>query len=387
MTAEPASLAPYAATEAASRGRVHQEPAPVLRDQYQRDRDRIIHSTAFRRLVYKTQVFVNHEGDLYRTRLTHSIEVAQIARTIARALQLNETLAEAICLAHDLGHTPFGHAGQDALNACMRPYGGFEHNLQSLRVVDELEERYAAFPGLNLMFETREGILKHCSLSNARQLGELGERFIQRRQPSLEAQIANLADEIAYNNHDLDDGLRAGLISLDGLRDVPLFRRQHDAVLALYPQLQDRRLIHEVVRRMINHVVTDLVEATEDALQEAGPASVEDVRAQPAPLVQFSETVAAEHLELKHYLRDHVYRHYRVLRMTNKANTVIRSMFEAFFARPELLPDEHFQAARDMESESGENGRARAVADYIAGMTDRYAIVEHERLFDPAKRS
>jgi dGTPase len=387
MTAEPASLAPYAATEAASRGRVHQEPAPVLRGEYQRDRDRIIHSTAFRRLVYKTQVFVNHEGDLYRTRLTHSIEVAQIARTIARALRLNETLAEAICLAHDLGHTPFGHAGQDALNACMRPYGGFEHNLQSLRVVDEIEERYAAFPGLNLTFETREGILKHCSLNNARQLGELGERFIQRRQPSLEAQIANLADEIAYNNHDLDDGLRAGLISLDGLRDVPLFRRQHDAVLALYPQLQDRRLIHEVVRRMINHVVTDLVETTEDALRAAGPASVEDVRAQPEALVQFSETVAAEHLELKHYLRDHVYRHYRVLRMTNKANTVIRAMFDAFFARPELLPDEHFQAARDLESESGENGRARAVADYIAGMTDRYAIVEHERLFDPAHRS
>jgi dGTPase len=387
MTAEPASLAPYAAHEAASRGRVHDEPAPVLRGEYQRDRDRIIHSTAFRRLVYKTQVFVNHEGDLYRTRLTHSIEVAQIARTIARALALNETLAEAICLAHDLGHTPFGHAGQDALNDCMRPYGGFEHNLQSLRVVDELEERYAAFPGLNLTFETREGILKHCSLNNARQLGELGERFIQRRQPTLEAQIANLADEIAYNNHDLDDGLRAGLITLDGLREVPLFRRQHDAVLALYPQLQDRRLIHEVVRRMINYVVTDLVETSQDAIGEASPANVEDVRAQPRTLVQFSETVAAEHLELKNYLRDHVYRHYRVLRMTNKANTVIRSMFEAFFARPELLPDEHHQAARDMESESGESGRARAVADYIAGMTDRYAIVEHERLFDPAKRS
>ena len=387
MTAEPASLAPYAATEAASRGRVHQEPGPVLRGEYQRDRDRIIHSTAFRRLVYKTQVFVNHEGDLYRTRLTHSIEVAQIARTIARALRLNETLAEAICLAHDLGHTPFGHAGQDALNACMRPYGGFEHNLQSLRVVDELEERYAAFPGLNLTFETREGILKHCSVNNARQLGELGDRFIQRRQPSLEAQIANLADEIAYNNHDLDDGLRAGLISLDGLRDVPLFRRQHDAVLAIYPQLQDRRLIHEVVRRMINHVVTDLVETTQSAIQADEPTDVEDVRAQPTALVQFSATVAAEHLELKHYLRDHVYRHYRVLRMTNKAHTVIRSMFDAFFARPELLPDEHHQSARDMESESGETGRARAVADYIAGMTDRYAIVEHERLFDPAKRS
>jgi dGTPase len=387
MTADSAPLAPYAANEAASRGRRHAEPAPKLRGEYQRDRDRIIHSTAFRRLVYKTQVFVNHEGDLYRTRLTHSIEVAQIARTIARALRLNETLAEAICLAHDLGHTPFGHAGQDALNDCMRPYGGFEHNLQSLRVVDELEERYAAFPGLNLTFETREGILKHCSLNNARQLGDLGERFIQRRQPTLEAQIANLADEIAYNNHDLDDGLRAGLVDLDGLRQVPLFRRQHDVVTSMYPQLQDRRLIHEVVRRMINYVVTDLVETTQDAIDAAPPAGVEAVRARSAALVQFSEAVATEHLELKHYLRDHVYRHYRVLRMTNKAHALIRSMFDAFFARPELLPDEHHQSARDMESASGENGRARAVADYIAGMTDRYAIVEHERLFDPAKRS
>ena len=226
MTADSPSLAPYAASEPASRGRAHAEPAPVLRGEYQRDRDRIIHSTAFRRLVYKTQVFVNHEGDLYRTRLTHSIEVAQIARTIARALQLNETLAEAICLAHDLGHTPFGHAGQDALNDCMKPYGGFEHNLQSLRVVDELEERYAEFRGLNLTFECREGILKHCSVRNARELGELGERFIQRRQPGLEAQIANLADEIAYNNHDVDDGIRAQLVDLRDLRNVRLFQRQ-----------------------------------------------------------------------------------------------------------------------------------------------------------------
>jgi dGTPase len=379
MTADPASLAPYAATEAASRGRVHVEPPPVLRGEYQRDRDRIIHSTAFRRLVYKTQVFVNHEGDLYRTRLTHSIEVAQIARTIARALQLNETLAEAICLAHDLGHTPFGHAGQDALNDCMKPYGGFEHNLQSLRVVDELEERYASFPGLNLTFETREGILKHCSLNNARQLGELGERFLQRRQPTLEAQIANLADEIAYNNHDLDDGLRAGLIALDGLREVPLFRRQHDVVIGSYPDLAGRRLI--------NHVVTDLVETSRSAIRSAAPASVEDVRARSSALVQFSSAVAMEHVELKQYLRDHVYRHYRVLRMTNKANAVVRSMFDSFFARPELLPDEHHQAAKQLEARSGEVGRARAVADYIAGMTDRYAIVEHERLFDPAKRS
>ncbi len=245
-----------------SRGRRYSEPAPTFRGEFQRDRDRIIHSTAFRRLVYKTQVFVNHEGDLYRTRLTHSIEVAQIARTIARALQLNETLAEAICLAHDLGHTPFGHAGQDALNDCMKPFGGFEHNLQSLRVVDELEERYAAFPGLNLTFETREGILKHCSLNHARELGDVGERFIRREQPSLEAQIANLADEIAYNNHDLDDGLRAELLTIEQLREVPLFRRQYEVVLSTYPEVSDRRLIHEVVRRMINFVVTDLIETS-----------------------------------------------------------------------------------------------------------------------------
>ena len=381
------SLAPYAASDEQSRGRRYQEPSPTFRGEFQRDRDRIIHSTAFRRLVYKTQVFVNHEGDLYRTRLTHSIEVAQIARTIARALQLNETLVEAICLAHDLGHTPFGHAGQDALNDCMKQFGGFEHNLQSLRVVDELEERYAAFPGLNLTFETREGILKHCSLNNARQLGDVGERFIRREQPSLEAQISNLADEIAYNNHDLDDGLRAGLLSIEELREVPLFRRQHDIVLAEYPEVSDRRLIHEVVRRMINHVATDLIETSSAAIAEAALTSVDSVRQLPKGLVRFSDAVAAEHLELKRYLRDHVYRHYRVLRMTNKANTVIRGMFDTFFGRPELLPSEHAESARDMEAQSGEMGRARAVADYIAGMTDRYAIVEYERLFDPAKRS
>ena len=387
MTAHSTPLAAWAATDEKSRGRRHAEPAPTFRGEFQRDRDRIIHSTAFRRLVYKTQVFVNHEGDLYRTRLTHSIEVAQIARTIAGALQLNETLAEAICLAHDLGHTPFGHAGQDALNDCMKPYGGFEHNLQSLRVVDELEERYAAFPGLNLTFETREGILKHCSLNNARELGDVGERFLRREQPSLEAQIANLADEIAYNNHDLDDGLRAGLLTIEELREVPVFRRQHDVVLSTYPEVSGRRLIHEVVRRMINYVVTDLIETSGAAIAEAAPADVDAVRLHGAPLIQFSDAVRAEHLELKRHLRDHVYRHYRVLRMTNKASTVIHGMFDIFFKRPELLPTEHAESARDMEAEAGETGRGRAVADYIAGMTDRYAITEYERLVDPAKRS
>src|SRR5690606_16584290 len=373
-------LAPYAAHDSRSRGRRYPEPAPAFRSEFQRDRDRIIHSNAFRRLVYKTQVFVNHEGDLYRTRLTHSIEVAQIARTIARALRLNETLVEAICLAHDLGHTPFGHAGQDALNECMRPYGGFEHNLQSLRVVDELEERYAAFRGLNLTFETREGILKHCSLNNARQLGELGERFIERRQPSLEAQIANIADEIAYNNHDLDDGLRAELIAMNVLLQVPLFERQYRAVTSLYPDIAERRLVHEIVRRMINHVVTDLIQASAQRIASVAPHDIEDVRRAPHALVAFSDTVAAEHLALKRYLREHVYRHYRVLRMTNKAQQVVRALFELFFKRPELLPTEHHAAARQYEAQSGEAGRARAVADYIAGMTDRYAIGEYERL-------
>jgi len=381
------TVAPCAQSEASSRGRRFPEPPPRHRTEYQRDRDRIVHSTAFRRLVYKTQVFVNHEGDLYRTRLTHSLEVAQIARSVARALGLNETLAEAICLAHDLGHTPFGHAGQDALNECMRELGGFEHNLQSLRVVDELEERYAEFPGLNLTFETREGILKHCSAANARRLGELGERFLQRRQPSLEAQLANLADAIAYNNHDVDDGIRAGLITLDELCDVAIVRRQYELVAARYPDLGPRRMVHEVVRRMIDYLVNDLISASEAAIVAAAPASVEDVRARAEPLLTFSEEVEAEHLELKRYLRQHLYRHYRVLRMTTKARRVVRALFEAMLDDIELMPPEHQDAARRMEAADGRSGRARAVADYIAGMTDRYAIREYGRLFDPGERT
>src|SRR5215831_11465871 len=277
-------LAPFAAIDEQSRGRKHPEAPPRFRSEFQRDRDRIIHCNAFRRLVYKTQVFVNHEGDLYRTRITHSLEVAQIGRTVARALRLNETLTEAICLAHDLGHTPFGHAGQDALNECMRPYGGFEHNLQSLRVVDELEERYAEFRGLNLTFECREGILKHCSVRNARELGELGERFIQRRQPGLEAQIANLADEIAYNNHDIDDGLRAQLVDLPAVRDIRLFRRQYDIVHAQYPQLGERRALHETIRRMINYLVVDFIRTTQEQLSRVEPRSIDEVRAHSKPI-------------------------------------------------------------------------------------------------------
>ncbi len=380
-------LAPYAAREELSRGRRYPEPRPDFRGEYQRDRDRIIHSNAFRRLVYKTQVFVNHEGDHYRTRLTHSMEVAQIARSIALALRLNEPLTEAISLAHDLGHTPFGHAGQDALNHCMRPYGGFEHNLQSLRVVDELEDRYADFRGLNLTFECREGILKHCSLRNARRLGDVGERFIRREQPGLEAQIANLADEIAYNHHDVDDGLRAGLIEVRDLLEVRLFGREHAALLEQYPGLNDRKAVHETIRRMINLVVSDLILTTRERLQEARPASSEEVRKRSKPLVGFGAAVLEEHLELKAFLRERVYRHHRVLRMTAKAHRVLEQLFTAFLERVDLMPETHRDAAREAERAHGAAGRARAVADYVAGMTDRYAILEYGRLFDPAERT
>jgi dGTPase len=382
-----AVLAPYAAHDEHSRGRRVAESRPEFRGEFQRDRDRIIHSNAFRRLVYKTQVFVNHEGDLYRTRVTHSIEVAQIARSVALALHLNEPLTEAISLAHDLGHTPFGHAGQDALNECMRDYGGFEHNMQSLRVVDELEEHYAQFRGLNLTFECREGILKHCSVRNARELGELGERFLRRQQPGLEAQIANLADEIAYNNHDVDDGIRAQLIDLPALHEVRMFRRQYDAVAGQYPQLGERRLVHETIRRMINYIVVDFIRATQAQLELEKPRSIDEVRARSNPLARLSEACYEEHLELKSFLREHVYKHYKVLRMTSKAGRVLQQLFAALFEDISLLPTEHRDRARLAEQGGGVAGRARAVADYIAGMTDRYAILEHRRLFDPGERT
>jgi dGTPase len=365
-------LAPYAASSSASRGRRYREPPPRNRSEFQRDRDRIVHSTAFRRLEYKTQVFVNHEGDLFRTRLTHSLEVAQIARSVARSLRLDEDLTEAIALAHDLGHTPFGHAGQDALNDCMRAYGGFEHNLQSLRVVDVLEQRYAGFDGLNLTFETREGILKHCSRRNARLLGEIGERFLRRRQPLLEAQLANLADEIAYNNHDVDDGLRSGLLSLEELAEVRLFRRHMRAALREFPRLAGRRLIHETVRRMIDMLVTDLATQTRRNLEQQRPGSMEEVRNAP-PLVAFSRAAEQLHLDLKRFLREKLYRHYRVARMSAKARRIVSELFGAFLADPRLLPPEFQVRAAD--------GPPRAIADYVAGMTDRYAMLEHRRLF------
>ena len=376
------TLAPYAANPAQSRGRKHPESDPQGRNQFQRDRDRIIHSSAFRRLEYKTQVFVNHEGDLFRTRLTHSIEVAQIGRAIARNLNLHEDLVEGIALAHDLGHTPFGHAGQDALNECMRDYGGFEHNLQSLRVVDLLEQRYAEFDGLNLTFELREGILKHCSLNNAKLLGDVGERFINKAQPSLEAQLTNLADEIAYNNHDVDDGLRSGLITIEQLEQVTLFADNLNQVRAQYPNLSDRRLIHETVRRMINVLVVDLCEQSSSNIANAKLATIDDVRQQPM-LIGFSPEMRERQTELKRFLRTNLYQHYRVNRMGAKAQRIVRELFGIFMQDSKLMPDDYHQRGGQRLNEKAQ---ARAVADYIAGMTDRYAIREYQRLFTVSDR-
>lgn len=372
------SLAPYAVSSANTRGRLHPETSPEGRTEFERDRDRIIHSAAFRRLEYKTQVFVNTEGDLYRTRLTHSLEVAQIARSISRNLGLNEELTEAVALAHDLGHTPFGHAGQDALNECMSPHGGFEHNLQSLRVVDELEEKYAAFNGLNLCFETRESILKHCSRPNAEKLGEVADRFLSNRRPVLEAQVTNLADEIAYNNHDIDDGLRSGLITLEQAAEVPLFKLHLDRVKARHPSLDGRRLIHEVVRGIINALVQDLLHESERRIALFMPTSVADVQLADK-LIGFSPEMAELNHALKVFLRKDLYQHYQVLRATLKARRVVQELFQIFMEDPRLLPPQFFRRS--------EVDVPRAIADYIAGMTDRYAMKEHQRLTVPGLQS
>ncbi len=368
------ALAPYASDPARSRGRRFEEAPTPHRSAFQRDRDRIVHSTAFRRLVYKTQVFLNHEGDLFRTRLTHSIEVAQLGRSIARPLRLNEDLVEAVALAHDLGHTPFGHAGQDALNECMADHGGFEHNLQSLRVVDQLEERYPRFDGLNLSFETREGILKHCSRANAerieaREPGGVARRFLDRTQPSLEAQLCNLADEIAYNAHDVDDGLRSGLITLEQLEQVPLFDAYRREVLAAHPQLQGRRLPYEVIRVMLSAQVHDVIDATARALADTAPADADAVRRSP-PLVGFSAAMRQGSTELKQFLFRNLYRHPQVTGMTTRARQVVHELFAAYLAKPQEMPAAY----------ASQDDRPRAIADYIAGMTDRFAAREHERL-------
>jgi dGTPase len=374
------SLAPYAAIDERSRGRRFPEPPPRFRSEFQRDRDRIIHSNAFRRLVYKTQVFVNHEGDLYRTRITHSLEVAQIGRTVARALNINETLTEAICLAHDLGHTPFGHAGQDALNECMREYGGFEHNLQSLRVVDELEERYAEFPGLNLTFECREGVLKHCSVQNARLLGEVGERFLNRTHPGLEAQLANLADAIAYNNHDVDDGVRAGLLNVEDLREVRMFERCYSTVIDKYPGVSPRRQLYETIRRMVDYLVSDLIVHAGRSIGEAKVDSIDAVRRQPRQLISLSDAALEEHQELKRFLRAKLYNHPKVREVMDEARATLRMLFEAYFSDPSRLPPEHQAVVARADAEGGQSARARVVADYVAGMTDRFAFIERHRI-------
>lgn len=373
------TLAPYAATDQTSRGRLHPESDPEYRSCYQRDRDRIIHASAFRRLEYKTQVFVNHEGDMFRTRLTHSLEVAQIGRTIARALNLNEDLVEAISLAHDLGHTPFGHAGQDALNACMKPYGGFEHNLQSLRIIDVLEEKYADFDGLNLTYETREGILKHYKKSKAKELGDLGQRFLRGEHPSLEAQLVNIADTIAYNNHDVDDGLRSGLITEEQLCETTLFESHYQSAVEAWPDLDKKRLRYETIRNMINEITINLVMASEAAIDRANLQNIDDVRRHHEPLIQFSEKMRIKNLEMKRFLRDHLYQHYKVHRMTVRADRIVKGLFEAFIKDPFLLP--HEKSQRKILHKEDEQQLARRVADYVAGMTDRYAINEYNRLF------
>ena len=373
MTPE-SHLAPYAARSDSGAGRHHAEPGHASRSQFQRDRDRIIHSSAFRRLEYKTQVFLNHEGDMFRTRLTHSLEVAQIGRSLARNLRLNEDLVEAIALAHDLGHTPFGHVGQDVLNECMRDHGGFEHNLQSLRVVDTLEEHYGAFDGLNLMFDTREGILKHCSLANAQLLGPVAQRFIDRTQPTLEAQLTNLADEIAYNSHDIDDGLRSGLLTIAQLEQVPFFGRLWHAVQAAYPGIAGRRAIYETLRRLITALADDLIVTSGALLLAAAPADVAAVRAAP-PLIRFSDPMRKDATELKRFLRANLYRHYKVNRMRVKASRIVRELYDAFSTEATLLPPDYQDSTGDATRQ------ARQIADYIAGMTDRYAIREHRRIF------
>jgi dGTPase len=382
-------LAKYACNPDVSRGRLHKEDAALTRTDYQRDRDRIVHSSAFRRLVYKTQVFLNHEGDLFRTRMTHSLEVAQLGRSIARHLGLNEDLVEAIALAHDLGHTPFGHAGQDALNVSMQQHGGFEHNLQSLRVVDLLEKRYPAFDGLNLTFETREGILKHCSRSNAQRLEVLepfgvAYRFITQGQPSLEAQLCNLSDEIAYNAHDIDDGVRSGLITLHQLQEVELFDKHRISVLSDYPELADqkkqKRLLYETIRRMLSEQVYDVMDASQHAIVYAKVDVIADVRASAKPLIQFNDDMRKQSLALKQFLMRNLYRHPQVMQTTNLAKKVLTDLFDIYVSNPSEMRDSHFLDTGMTSNQDGIDPLFRSICDFIAGMTDRYATKEHERL-------
>lgn len=381
-----AGFAPYAASEFNSLGRQHAEPPDQFRTPYQRDCDRIIHSAAFRSLEYKTQVMVNHADGSFRTRLTHSIEVAKLSRTLARALCLNEDLSESIALAHDLGHTPFGHAGQDALDDCMKGYGGFEHNLQSLRVIDKLEHKYADFRGLNLSFETREGVLKRCPKEIAKTLGPLGERFLEKGSPTLEAQLVDLADQIAYTNHDLDDGLRLGLLRLEEVRKLSLFSRAYDEVKENSSNLSQHTLLHETNRRMITTMMTDLIRTTEKRIEKAQPDSIQAVRAHSERLAGFSKELRAELIPVTRFLEEKFYRHYQLIRASNKVAQVIRDMFESFMESPELLPTESYRRVCEKEEARGEAGRARVIADYIASLSDRHILVEYRKIFDVTGR-
>ena len=372
------NLAPYAQKSINSRGRKYKEEPPKLRTEYQRDRERIIHSTAFRRLEYKTQVFVNHEGDMYRTRLTHTIEVAQIARAAARALNLNEDLTEAISLAHDLGHTPFGHAGQDILNLCMKEFGGFEHNIQSLRIIEKLENRYASFPGLNLCFETREGILKKCNKERAKKFGVIASRFIEKKQSSLEAQLTNVADEIAYNNHDIQDGIKAKKISVGQLEEVPLFFDQMKNTLKKYPTLSGSKIVHETVRLIINLLVTDLINNSKKNIKDLNIKTANDVRDSNNLVINFSDNVKNLNINLKKFLYKNLYKHPDVLEMTNQANHIIKNLFDAYTADVKLLPADYYQYNLE---KINKNDKERVICDYIAGMTDRFALQEHIKLY------
>jgi dGTPase len=390
-----AALAPYACQPSASRGRLHPEPESRERTPHQRDRDRILHSGAFRKLEYKTQVFIYHEGDYYRTRLTHSLEVAQIARSVARSLHLNEDLAEALALAHDLGHTPFGHAGEDALDACMKPYGGFDHNDQALRVLVQLEQRYADFDGLNLCWETVEGVVKHNGPLTGPHAGRDGAAVppaaaaLDARWPlglasfaGAEAQAAAIADDVAYNAHDIDDGLRAGLFGVDDLAAVPLVGPIVADIAGQYGRLPEGRMIHETVRRMIGEMVDDLLAESRARLKALSPGSADDIRGHGRPVVAFSEAMAAKDRALKSFLFTRMYRHYKVNRMASKARRVVRDLFQLFMAEPNTLPQDWQRSANEQPEQGSEAGRARQIADYIAGMTDRYALLEHQRLFD-----
>jgi len=363
-------LKPYAADPKKSLGRQFKETASKLRNDFQRDRDRIIHSGAFRRLEYKTQVFVNHEGDMFRTRLTHSLEVAQISRGISRTLGLHEDLAEAIALAHDLGHTPFGHAGQSALNQCMKPYGGFEHNLQSLRIIDFLENDYIDFYGLNLTFETREGVLKHCSKKNAHKLGDVGKRFIKKTQPSLEAQLVNFADEIAYNHHDIDDGYRSGLVTFDQLRDLSFFNDICKEVKIVSPTINDKQCIKSTIRRMMNMFIEDLCTHSQNKIDQARLSSIDDVR-NASPIIGLSDNMVKKQQLVKNFLRKKLYLHPRVKEMTDNAHDVIEKLFKKLMQNPKII---------NIKNNDSEDDLAIMISDYIAGMTDRFALQTYEKI-------